>query len=178
MVFVRHALIVVGALVVGGTLAALAVVLSGAFNVGATVADSAPLRWLLVTTREASIGLHARDVAVPPDGPPGDIDRGFRIFRAQCAMCHTPVGREPDAMAVGFNPQAPTFGPDADDMDPAELFWVTKNGIRFTGMPAWGPSLTDAEIWDVVAFVAAMPDMTAADYDAFDARLPAAAPGP
>ncbi len=89
-------------------------------------------------------------------------------------MCHTPIGRPPQSMAVGFNPQAPGFGPGADDMSPTELFWVTKNGIRFTGMPAWGPSLTDAEIRNVVAFVMTLPEMTAADYDAIDARLPAA----
>ena len=39
-------------------------------------------------------------------------------------------------------------------------------------MPAWGPSLTDKDIWDVTAFVMSMPEMTAADYDAIDARIP------
>ena len=43
-------------------------------------------------------------------------------------------------MAVGFDPQAPTSGEDADGMTDAALFWVTKNGIRFTAMPAWTPS--------------------------------------
>jgi mono/diheme cytochrome c family protein len=39
-------------------------------------------------------------------------------------------------------------------------------------MPAWGPSLSDKEIWDVVEFMKTLPDMTAADYDAMDRRLP------
>lgn len=88
-------------------------------------------------------------------------------------MCHTPVGRAPKPMAIGFNPQAPSFGKDADNMSDRELFWVTKNGIRFTGMPAWGPSRSDKEIWDVVAFLKTMPKTSAADYDALDRRLPA-----
>lgn len=71
-------------------------------------------------------------------------------FESESAMCHTPAGRTPTAMAAGFNPQAPAFGEDADDMGEAELFWVTRNGIRFTGMPAWNQALNDQQIWDVV----------------------------
>lgn len=169
---VRHALVIIGVLVVGGVLVALAVMYSGVFNVAATVADSAVLKWMLVTVREASVDLHSRDVPSPETV--ADRDNGFRIFRQQCAMCHTPIGRTPHPMAVGFNPPAPSFGADADDMSAAGLFWVTKNGIRFTGMPAWGPSLSDKEIWDVTEFLMTLPAMTAADYDAMDARLPEA----
>ena len=168
----RHALVIIGVLVIGGVLAGLVAMYSGVFNVAASVADSAVLSWGLVTVREASIGLHARDVPAPAADMVADRDNGFRIYRKECVMCHTPIGRAPEPMAVGFNPQAPGFGADADDMGATELFWVTKNGIRFTGMPAWGPSLSDAEIWDVVEFVMTLPEMTSADYDAIDARLP------
>lgn len=174
----RHALVIIGVLVVGGVLAGLVLMYSGVFNVAATVVDSAALNWALVTVREASIGLHSRDVQIPEPGAVADRDNGFRIYRQECVMCHTPIGRTPQPMAIGFNPQAPTFGADADDMTPAGLFWVTKNGIRFTGMPAWGPSLSDREIWDIVEFMKTLPEMTAADYDAIDARLPAAPPQP
>jgi len=44
-------------------------------------------------------------------------------------MCHTPVGRQPSQMALGLNPQAPNF--EENVMTVAQLFWVTKNGIRF-----------------------------------------------
>ena len=169
---VRHVLVIIGVLVVGGIVAALVIMYSGAFNVAATVVDSSALSWALVTVREASIGLHARDVPAPAAGMVADPDNGFRIYRRECVMCHTPAGHTPRPMAVGFNPQAPNFGPGADDMSEAELFWVTKNGIRFTGMPAWGPSLKDSEISDVVAFVMAMPKMSPADYDATDKRIP------
>jgi mono/diheme cytochrome c family protein len=57
-------------------------------------------------------------------------------------------------------------------MTPAQLFWVTKNGIRFTPMPAWGPSRSDKELWDVVAFMETLPKMSATEYDALDRRIP------
>ena len=173
---VRHALVIIGVLVVGGVTVALVIMYSGVFNVAATMVDSSALNWALVTVREGSIKLHARDIQMPAAGMVADRDNGFRIYRQECVMCHTPTGRTPRPMAVGFNPQAPNFGPGADDMTAAQLFWVTKNGIRFTGMPAWGPSLKDKEIWDVVDFVMALPKMSTADYDAIDRRVQPEAP--
>lgn len=175
--WLRHVLVAIGALVVAGLIGAAVFIYSGVFNVAATVVDSPLLSRTLIAVREASVANHARDVVVPANYVP-DRDNGFRLYRQQCVMCHTPIGRTPEPMAVGFNPQAPSFGPDADDMTPEELFWVTKNGIRFTGMPAWGPSLTDEEIWDIVAFLQTLPAMTAADYDAMDARVPEQAAAP
>ena len=175
---VKHALVTVGVLAALGVLGGAVVVFSGLFNVGATVVDAKPLTWLLVTVREGSIKRHSRSIQVPALAGDEQIDRGFRVYREDCVMCHTPVGRQARPMAVGFNPQAPGFGKDADDMTPQELFWVTKNGIRFTGMPAWGPSHSDEEIWDVVAFLVKLPKMNAADYDAMDRRLPVASAPP
>ena len=171
---VKHILITMVAIGVIGVIVAGGIIFTGLFNVAATERDSKPLTWVLVTTREASIKLHARDIRPVPLGGAARRDNGFRIYRAECAMCHTPVGRKPTAMAVGFNPQAPGFGAEADDMSPTELFWATKNGIRFTGMPAWKPSYNDQEIWDIVAFVMTLPKMSASNYDAMDRRVPPA----
>lgn len=173
----KHALVTLGIVVVLGAFGAAGVIFSGLFNVAATVRDSPPLNWLLVTVREGSIKRNSRNIQVPPPAGAQQIESGFRIYREDCVMCHTPVGRKATPMAIGFNPQAPGFGEDADDMTPAGLFWVTKNGIRFTGMPAWGPSRSDQELWDVVAFLMTLPKMSAADYDALDRRvLPGPAP--
>jgi len=159
--------LVIGALLVA--FVALAVIYSGAFNVAATITDAAPLRWVLVTTREASIQRHARNIQAPVLDGAQHVENGFRIYRQMCVMCHTPVGRTPTPMAIGLNPQAPSF--EENDMTAAELFWATKNGIRFTGMSAWGPSRTDQELWDVIAFMQTLPKMSAADYDAMDRRV-------
>ncbi|WP_447954046.1 c-type cytochrome [Sphingopyxis chilensis] len=154
-----------------GVFAAFLVIYSGAFNVAATVKDSAPLQWVLITTREASVQRHARAIEVPRPGGAQQVENGFRIFRDQCAMCHTPPGGQPTMMAEGLNPQAPPLAELVSDMNDAELFWVTKNGIRFTGMPAWASSHKDQDIWGVVAFMRASATMPPADYDALDRRL-------
>jgi hypothetical protein len=38
-------------------------------------------------------------------------------------------------------------------------FWVIKHGIKMSAMPAWGKSLDDARVWDIVAFVRKMPEV-------------------
>jgi mono/diheme cytochrome c family protein len=172
----RPVLAWLGILAVVAVLVAAAVIYSGVFNVAATVQDSAALRWLLITTREASIRFHAKDIeAYAPSGADRLLN-GFRFFREECAMCHTPPGRPATAMSKGLNPEAPSLVELAEDdgMTDAELFWVTRNGIRFTGMPAWATSRSPDDIWDVVAFIRSSPD--AANYDALDVQAPLGGP--
>jgi mono/diheme cytochrome c family protein len=171
---VKHVLVTLAIVAVVGALVSAGVLFSGLFNVAATVADAPALRWMFVTVREGSIKSHARDIQAPPLADTEHLVNGFKIYREDCVMCHTPTGRKPLPMALGFNPQAPTFA--ENDMTVAQLFWAAKNGIRFTGMPAWGPSLSDQDIWDVVGFVMTMPKMNPAEYDALDRGTPSRQP--
>lgn len=159
-----------GVAVLLAVITALAVIYSGLFNVGATVSDAAPLKWMFITTRENSIKHHAKSVTGSAPKGVEAVEHGFRSFRETCAVCHTPPGRSVSTIAKGLNPPAPALA-ELVDMETPELFWVTKNGIRFTGMPAWGGSYSDGEIWQMVAFLRTTPQMQAADYDALDRRV-------
>lgn len=167
---VKHVLVTVGVIAMLGVLAAAGILYSGLFNVAATVTDAAPLRWMFVTVREGSIKYHARHIQAPAVADAAHLANGFKVYREDCVMCHTPAGQQPSPMALGFNPQAPSFA--ENDMTVAQLFWVAKNGIRFTGMPAWGPSRSDQDLWDAVGFAMKLPEMSAADYAAMDRRMP------
>jgi mono/diheme cytochrome c family protein len=57
---------------------------------------------------------------------------------------------------------------------PRELYWVTRNGIKMSGMPAWEFRLTDEELWAVVAFMQRLPDLNAAQYADWMQRAPPA----
>ncbi len=57
----------------------------------------------------------------------------------------------------GLDPPAPDLGESQKDMSDAELFWIIKNGIRMTGMPAFGPTHGDEQIWQMVTFVRHLP---------------------
>jgi mono/diheme cytochrome c family protein len=77
---------------------------------------------------------------------------GARVYQAQCAVCHGVLGRPASAIARGMFPVPPQLLPPkkgvTDDLV-GETYWKVKNGLRLTGMPGFGSSLSDTEIWQV-----------------------------
>ena len=140
---------------------------SGLYDISASSPHSGVVNWLLSTTSHASIERYAKDVRVP-DLDADDLARaGVNDFDAMCAGCHGAPGQAPAAMGQGLNPPAPDLAESAAHLSPAELFWVTKHGIKMTGMPAWGVTHDDDAIWPVVAFMTRLPNMDAEAYQAF-----------
>ena len=137
---------------------------SGIPDVSATGEESAVVRWLLETTRRQTVEQRAAAINVPDLTGSSDIAAGAGAFDEMCAGCHGAPGREPFVGARDMSPQPPDLAKRAADRSPAELFWVIKHGIRMTGMPAWGPTHEDDELWEVVAFAKRLPELDAAGY--------------
>jgi len=166
---------VVMTLVVAATLAMFAgmtVIYTGLFDISTEWEDPPLVLWLLETTRENAVRVRAASIEVPPLKGAKQIEEGFRSFRDMCALCHTPPGATPSPTALGLNPTAPDLAEEAEERTSAELFWVIKNGIRMTGMPAWGWTHEDEELWDIVAFIKALPRMSEEEYRILDEKTP------
>lgn len=139
-------------------------VYSGFYDVGASSPHSGFANWLMSTTMHASVDRRAKGIDVP------DLDdealqlAGINDFDAMCAACHGAPGKDPEAMGQGLNPPAPDLKESAAHRTAAELFWVTKHGIKMTGMPAWGASHEDEALWPVVAFMTVLPRLSAETY--------------
>lgn len=52
------------------------------------------------------------------------------------------------------------------ELSEAELYWIVRNGIKMTGMPAFGPTHEDQELWAIVAFWKRMTQMEPKEYEA------------
>ena len=153
-------------LLIVATAAMLIVVYSGAYNVGTGNHDIAPMNWVLDTAMTRSVQAHARSVTAPPLTDSTMIESGFRDFNRRCVGCHGAPGVKPGDIAKGLWPEAPDLAETADEWTPPQLFWIIKNGLKFTSMPAWGPSRTDNEVWAMTAFVQKLPHVTPAEYQA------------
>lgn len=151
-------------------LAIVGFVFSGFYDVRASSEHSTLVSWLLSTTSRSSIERGARGLEIPDLSDPDLLRAGINDYEAMCVDCHGGPGRSPSPMGRGLNPLAPDLA--LSDLSPAELFWVTKHGIKMTGMPAWGATHQDAQLWPVVAFLRTLPDLGPSDYEA---RLAAAA---
>ena len=149
---------------------ALIFIYSGWYNVSAMNEESGIIKWVLNTTRNNSIESRIKDIIIPELNDPKIISEGFEHYNEMCATCHGAPGKEETELSKGLNPPAPYLVRFADKIDPRKLFWITKNGIKMTGMPAWGKTHSDEKIWSIVAFMKKLPGMTSEDYQKMESE--------
>ncbi len=79
---------------------------------------------------------------------------GGMIFRGTCATCHGIEGRVPTDLGRWMYPRSPDLGSSrVQQWSDAELFWIIKHGIRQSGMPGFGKTQSDEQIWHLVHYV-------------------------
>ncbi len=142
----------------------LAVVYTGAYDVAADSPHTRLTRWALSTTMDNSVERQAAGIEAPDLSEPARLREGAAHYKENCEVCHVGPGVEESEIHKGLNPHAPELVRSADDWSPSELFWITKHGIKMSGMPAFGRTHSDEEIWNIVAFVQELPKMSAARY--------------
>lgn len=168
----------IGALAIVIGVGAAAYFFGGYYSVAGTQEDPALVHWALVKVRTASIERHAKDQPPASINDPAAVQAGAKAFAAHgCANCHGAPGVVWQKFSEGMHPEAPDLKGLVAERTPAQLFWVVKNGINMTGMPAFSlAGATDAEIWAIAAFLKKLPQVSEADYKSWTA--PAAAPAP
>lgn len=120
--------------------------------------------WVIATLRDRSIERRAAAISVPIGFDDAEkILLGVDHFAAHCAECHGAPGVPKGDIARGLYPAPPNLADPQLDHRAARLFWILKNGLKMTGMPAW-PDHSDDELWATVAFLQKLPGMTDADY--------------
>jgi len=161
----------VGALLVAVGATSLAIY-AGAYDVAADIPHSQPVYWFLQTVRQRSIAERATDIAVPADlAVPKRIASGAAEYDEMCSGCHLAPGMKRTEISQGLYPRAPELR-RGTNLTPAEEFWVVKHGIKLTGMPAWGVTHDDELLWDVVACLQKLPELTADQYQALVKSAP------
>lgn len=138
---------------------------SGIYNIAANEKHWDITSFLLEIVRERSIEARITDIIAPPLMEQKLIARGAVNYAEMCAQCHLSPGLESSEIYEGLYPQPPIFYKrDNAAHEPEEMFWVIKNGIKFTAMPAWEKSHSDEQIWELVAFILAIEKMSPEDY--------------
>ena len=137
---------------------------AGVYNIAADAPHSQPVYWVLKTARERSVAVRATDIVVPRDlDDPKRIAAGGGQYAEMCSGCHLAPGMKKTEMSRGLYPRAPELRRESP-LTPGEQFWIVKHGVKMTGMPAWGVTHDDQRIWDVVAFLRQLPELTADQY--------------
>ena len=165
-------LTLIGALAVIAAIGAAVFFFGGFYSVAENEDDPAIVSWALATVRSSSVTRHASDQPPTSLDDPVTVKAGARAYAMiGCVNCH---GGPPDAnwakWSEGLKPVPADLKEMAKLRTASQLFWVIKNGIKFTGMPSFGlAGASDEQIWTIVAFIKSLPSTTDADYKAWTA---------
>jgi mono/diheme cytochrome c family protein len=150
-----------------GIVALTIFVWSGRYNVAATAPHWDITVRLMEEALDRSIKFHSQGIQAPSLKDSKLIKAGFREYHAMCRLCHGAPGYPQTEIAKGLYPKPPNLGSkDMQQVSDAELYWVVKNGIKMTGMPAFGPTHDEDEVWAIVAFLKRMPSLQPGEYEA------------
>ena len=111
---------------------------------------------------ERSLASKAMDVYADKHKPEMDnptaltaenLTEGAKEYEEHCAFCHGGAKAKISPMQHKFNPPVPQLVSRVPHDPDSWMFWVTKHGVRMTGMPSWDGIMSDEEMWKVVAFL-------------------------
>ena len=157
----------------GAVLTAVAVVYSGIYDVAASTQHLQPTFTMLETAMRQSVRLRARDIEPPPLDNDQMVLRGAACFRDKCVQCHGGPGVAQNDIGKSMQPLPGPLVDARRRWRPRELYWLTRHGIKMSGMPAWQLRLTEDELWSVVAFMQRLPDLDPQQYAQMASRAPA-----
>ena len=149
---------------VSGVALTLAVALVGAYALVRSGlipanADATPGRletWMARTSLDATLGRDAPKGQNPVALTERNLLDGVHLFAQNCAVCHGSAKGDASAspIAKGLYQKPPQLATEGVEDDPeGDSFWKIKHGIRLTGMPSFGYTLSDREIWTLALFL-------------------------
>lgn len=164
----RHGAATIAILLIVSFAGGAAFIWSGLYDISAIRQHTAPVFALLTTTMDRSVSRHAGAVDVPDLSSPELPAAGFAPYQESCAQCHGAPGVAPRPEGLGMTPVPTNLAQSARTMDAAEIYWVTRNGLKMTGMPAWAFQYQDQELWEITAFVESLELLSPSDYRALE----------
>lgn len=144
----------------------LVVVYTGVYNIAASAPHADVVRWTFETTMHRSVVNRAGEIALPEEPSRELVAEGAGHYAESCVYCHGAPGQDPAKWSRGIRPEPPHLTERATEWAPNEIHWIITNGIKMSGMPAFGEHHSPEEILALTAFVDALPGLTADDYSA------------
>lgn len=119
---------------------------------------------------EETIARAARNMAIPgsakneknPFSATSEtLKEARRHFADHCATCHANDGSGQTEIGQNLYPKPPDMRlPRTQELTDGQIYYIIHNGVRLTGMPAWGESHQDEDSWELVLFIRHLPNLT------------------
>jgi mono/diheme cytochrome c family protein len=117
------------------------------------------------TARSMAVPAKAKSMKNPFPNSPENLAEARAHWADHCANCHANNGSGETEIGRSLYPKAPDMRlPATQGLSDGELYYTIQNGIRLTGMPAWGQAGDNDEAsWKLVQFIRRLPQLTAAE---------------
>lgn len=145
---------------------AVAFIFSGAYDVAAIRPHGRMVKKVISATVDNSIKRRAKGIKAPGLEDSAMIKAGFHEVEEMCVICHTAPGVRAGSIGKAMYPKAPGLKRAVEEWNASQLFWIVKNGIKMTGMPAFGPTYDEKTLWSIVAFLRQVPALDSVGYEA------------
>jgi mono/diheme cytochrome c family protein len=142
-----------------GTLVVLALGVYAGIKMGLMPANadarpSSMERWAARTSLHATLAREQPTGPVPIPLTDDNLIAGIKTYATNCAVCHGGPAAARTKIARGLYQKPPQLAKDGVEDDPeGETYWKVRHGIRLTGMPAFGETLDDDQLWQVTLFL-------------------------
>jgi mono/diheme cytochrome c family protein len=158
--------LLVAILAVAIVAAAAAAIVALRSGISARTAPTATEAMIATAARRFAIPVSARQMRNPIPLTSAAIAEGRDHFADHCATCHANDGSGKTDIGTSLYPAAPDMRrARTQELSDGELFYIIKNGVRLTGMPAWGDERDDADNWKLVHFIRHLPKITPQELD-------------
>jgi mono/diheme cytochrome c family protein len=130
---------------------------------------------------EAMVAGYARATAMPSSAKnmknpviltPAVQQEALAHFADHCAVCHANNGDGQTMFGKGMYPKPPDLRDETQTMSDGEIFYDIENGIRMSGMPAFGGEDSAEATWKLVHFIRHLPKLTTAEEAQMEALNP------
>ena len=142
---------------------------TGAYNISQLSHHNWLTMSIIKITTHSSIDRRMKENLVPANLKDSVVlVTGFKHYNEMCVSCHGAPGVKPNEMVEGLYPKPPEIYKHGEEDAAQEFFWIIKNGIKMTSMPAFEPTHSDEQIWAMTAFVTQkLAKMTPEEYQAW-----------
>ena len=132
-------------------------------------------RWVAKKARDMAMPADAKSRMNPVSNSPEVIADGRAHWADHCYSCHANDGSGDTPVGKNLYPPAPDMRlPATQQLTDGELFYIIQNGIRLTGMPAWGNGTAhdEEDSWKLVHFIRHLPQVTLEEKKAMEKMNP------
>jgi thiosulfate dehydrogenase len=142
--------------VLATAIAGFVIIQTGTMPANADARPPAFERWAAKTSLHRTLN-RARRLVDPLALNDRNVIAGIKVYDQSCAVCHGDSRAIPTTVARGLYQRPPQLARYGVEDDPQWVTrWKVQHGIRWTGMPAFGPTLSETAIWQVTMFLKTM----------------------